>query len=361
VKPRQKNTGIGPSAVSAADNFAGALHEVSNSLTAVIGWLQEARTSLPLNSEIRDALEIAYRHAKLGYSIARTAIGAPIAESEEVRSALTLGNDALRGVAQLANRKAIHLELGGHDEDALLRDASSAHQILLNLLLNAVSFSPERGIVQLQLKNLGQYVSFVVSDQGPGIAAERVSKLFMQGDSTRPGGSGMGLWYSKQLAQAKGAELNLLDSTFGARFELLWPAGGPPSSVLQKSVRGASLAGLKVAVLEDDEALVSLLEFGLSASGIEILAAKTFDELKQLFAPGKRVDVALVDLSPFNGNPRNVAQLQAVCCNTPIVVMSGRVADRLQGCKVAAWVQKPFELSEVCDTLARVAHRRADK
>src|SRR5690606_27255644 len=63
-----------PQPVSPPDlDLAGTLHEVSNALTVVLGWVAEARDKLP-PGEVRDALEIAYSHAHRGHAAARRAI-----------------------------------------------------------------------------------------------------------------------------------------------------------------------------------------------------------------------------------------------------------------------------------------------
>ncbi|HTM44503.1 MAG TPA: ATP-binding protein [Polyangiaceae bacterium] len=344
-------------------DLAGALHEVSNALTAVLGWLQRARGQMQPGTAERDATDVAYTHARLAYSVARQAIGAPIADEEEVRSGVTLAQEALRGVEQSAARKGIGLQFVGEDQDTLLNNATSVHQILLNLLLNAVAFSPERAEVRLAVKNLGQFLSFVVTDEGPGIEPERAATLFTEATSTRPGGAGLGLRYCKGLASQKGGDLRLLQHTgLGARFELLWPCGEAPSTTLQKSPRVPQLAGMKVVVLEDDEAITSLLELGLSANGLQLTFVRTIEEFQEFFARGLSADAALVDLSPVSPKPAEALLIaDSHCGETPMVVMSGRTVDSIPGVHVAGWLRKPFELSEVLDVLARVAAKRAAK
>lgn len=353
------SSSVGGSATSDHTDLAGALHEVSNALTAVMGWLQRARGSLQPGTEERESADIAYSHARLAYAVARRAIGAPVADQSEVRSAVALAHESLRGVEQAAARKGVTLKLGGEDQDSLLRDATNVHQILLNLLLNAIAFSPDNGEVKLSVRNLGQQMRFTVSDQGPGVPADRVETLFTARHSTRPGGAGLGLRYSKNLAEDKGGDLRLLDHEgIGAKFELRWPIGDTPSTTLQKAAGTPQLRGLKVLVLEDDEALVSLLELGMASSGVELICLKSLAELKQFFAEGKTADLALVDLSPVSARPSEALMIiHSHVDPTPLVVMSGHTVDSIPGVHVAGWVRKPFDVSEVMDIVARVSHR----
>src|SRR6187455_1608999 len=61
-------------------DLAGALHEVSNALTVVLGWLDVAHSRLPPGAA-RDAIDVALTHARLGHGISRGAIGAEAPES----------------------------------------------------------------------------------------------------------------------------------------------------------------------------------------------------------------------------------------------------------------------------------------
>jgi hypothetical protein len=361
VNSADRSSTVGKSATPEQGDLAGALHEVSNALTAVLGWLQRARGQLQPGTEARDAADVAYAHARLAFSVARGAIGAPIADEQELRSAVTVAREVLRGVTQAADGKSLKLELVGEDQDTLLQAPSNVQQILLNLLLNAVAFSPERGVIRLQVQHTGNQVHFIVTDQGPGVPVEIAETLFTARHSTRPGGAGVGLRYSKGLAVERGGDLLWVPhSGIGARFELRWPVSDSPSTTRQRSPRAPQLAGLEVLVLEDDEAVTSLLELGLAVSGVQITAVKTLAEFKRFFQDGGKADIALVDLSPAGPRPSEALLIiHAHCDPTPLVVMSGHTVDSIPGVHVAGWLRKPFEIAEVLDTLGRVSRRTA--
>ena len=165
-------------------DIAGALHEVSNALTVVLGWLDAARAKLPEGFAL-DAVDVARRHADLGYRVARRAVGVQVS-GEAQRSALTVARDDTVSVAQEARRRGVHVVLNEERaNDAMLRDASSAYQILINLLLNAIEFTPMGGTVTLALHAEGAFMTFRVTDEGPGIAPERAATLLSSSESTR--------------------------------------------------------------------------------------------------------------------------------------------------------------------------------
>ncbi|MEH3101140.1 sensor histidine kinase [Sphingomonas adhaesiva] len=102
-------------------------------------------------------------------------------------------------------------------------------QILVNLIGNAVRYSPRGATVWLHLQRDGDRAVAIVADQGKGIAIEdqaRIFEKFERVDTSEQGGSGLGLYIARKLARAMGGDLTV-DSApgMGARFILSLPAG----------------------------------------------------------------------------------------------------------------------------------------
>lgn len=100
-------------------------------------------------------------------------------------------------------------------------------QILVNLIGNAVRYSPQGAMVWIRSEEEGDLAAIVVADQGKGIAAsdhERIFEKFGRVDPSEPGGSGLGLYIARKLARAMGGDINV-DSApgQGARFVLTLP------------------------------------------------------------------------------------------------------------------------------------------
>lgn len=339
-------------------DLAGALHEVSNALTVVLGWLDVASSRHDANS-VREAVEVARLHARLGHQIARSAIGAEIPEREsEQRSSRSVLSAAALGVTPQAERRAVRVLCDTQDAGhALVANASVALQILTNLLLNAIDFSPESGEVLLSVRDTGSSVTFSVSDEGPGIDPERVSTLLSAPQSTRRGGAGVGLRHSASLAKTHGGELRIARATPSACFELRWPIAEARSSVRPSYQAKSLVRGARVLVVEDDAAVCSLVELALGARGAEVVLAASRAEFITALKSSGPFDAALIDLSPLAGEAGEVSdafdRLHASCPGIPIILISGvasgvpeAVVDR-----VTAWVRKPFEMGEVIDVL----------
>ncbi|HZF44577.1 MAG TPA: PAS domain-containing sensor histidine kinase [Sphingomonadaceae bacterium] len=101
-------------------------------------------------------------------------------------------------------------------------------QILVNLIGNAVRYSPPGGMVWVRTEREGDLAAIVVADQGKGIAPEdqaRIFHKFERVDPAEPGGTGLGLYIARRLARAMGGDI-AVDSApgQGARFTLTLPA-----------------------------------------------------------------------------------------------------------------------------------------
>ncbi|WP_242138839.1 HAMP domain-containing sensor histidine kinase [Sphingomonas sp. TREG-RG-20F-R18-01] len=105
-----------------------------------------------------------------------------------------------------------------------------ALQVLVNLIANAVRYSPIDGMVWIRAEREGNIAAIIVADQGKGIAStdqERIFGKFARVDQNEAGGSGLGLYIARRLARAMGGEVTV-DSApgQGARFVFSLPLRG---------------------------------------------------------------------------------------------------------------------------------------
>lgn len=148
------------------------------------------------------------------------------------RDEIDLGDLARRAVGLLgmkAEEKGIRIDAPRTDDKVpAWGEFRRALQVLLNLLGNAIRYSPEDSQIWIRVDREGDRATVTVADQGQGISAEQQAMVFEKFERlgrTDSGGSGLGLYIARRLARAMDGELTV-DSApgQGARFTLSLPA-----------------------------------------------------------------------------------------------------------------------------------------
>ena len=144
----------------------------------------------------------------------------------------------LMSVEPLLDEKNLCRECRGCDSQVMVRaDRARLEQILLNLVSNAVRFTPTGGLIAVDVSERDDHVAITVADTGIGIAPEKLGVIFdpfvqVESGLTRTvGGTGLGLTISRALARAMGGDLTAVsDGATGARFTVTLPLASAPVS-----------------------------------------------------------------------------------------------------------------------------------
>lgn len=165
-----------------------------------------------------DAGRIEYRMEDVYLADVLIEVGTAIAPLAHDRGVDCLGCNGMTGASTL-----------------LYGDADKVRQVLVNLITNAIKFSPEGAEVDVSHHAVGDEVEIRVVDRGRGIAPEhreRIFEPFVQvedGKSRRHGGSGLGLAISREFASGMGGSLSLeSEPGVGSTFILRLPQGRGP-------------------------------------------------------------------------------------------------------------------------------------
>ena len=212
-------------------------HELRTPLNAILGYtdLLDAEVAGSLTSGQRSQLrriQLASRH--LLQMIEEILTFSRIeAGREEVRLGTVdlaeLSVETCRLVEPLAAQKSLAFSYDGPTDGLVVKtDAGKMRQILLNLLSNAIKFT-ERGDVGLRLVDRGPEIVFEVHDSGAGISPDQIERIFEpfhQADpgGGRPGGTGLGLTVSRELARLLGGDIAVVSTPqHGSTFTLRIP------------------------------------------------------------------------------------------------------------------------------------------
>lgn len=152
----------------------------------------------------------------------------------ELWTADTLFSSALEHLGADAARVAVTLPA---DIPPVRVDAAQIERVLVNLLENALKFSPPDAPVELRAASTPPEVAFLVVDRGPGLDADDLERVFepfeRSGASTGRQGAGLGLAIARGFAQANGARLTVESSPGqGSTFVLTLAAAGRPVGTL---------------------------------------------------------------------------------------------------------------------------------
>ena len=147
-----------------------------------------------------------------------------------------LAEEVAEHMKALAAEKLIRIEVPPSDPSVTVwADRDKVTQVLMNLIGNAVKFTPQDGKITVALeKNGNDYIQISVADTGPGILPEEQNKIFSKFyqvaniDKQKPKGSGLGLAISKALVEMHGGKI-WMDSEVGrgSTFYFTLPAQQP--------------------------------------------------------------------------------------------------------------------------------------
>ena len=342
----------------------GALHEVSNALTVLLGWVAEARDPSAAPEDVKHALRIVEQRARAARDLSRRAIGAkvPPPGDAEVDALLAEVVESLRLESE---RVQVKIARSGEARGCRIPLGEDLAQIVTNLALNAFAFAPKGSELRIIVSIAPREVTVDVQDEGPGIGGERTFTVF-EGDTTRTGGAGVGLRHARAMARAAGGDLQLLeqlasdDAKKGATFRVSWPRDVPTNVGEPRASRPKLqiLAGTRILIVEDDRDVTTLLESALEARGAEVTIAHTAEELAARIESDHTA--VLVDLSPIANDVSGALEMvKRQAKDAAIVFITGSAEALPEGMEDAAWVRKPFEVGELVTILSKVTNAKA--
>ena len=186
-------------------------HELNTPLVAILGWTRLLRTSPASQAVLMKSLETIERNATLQAKLIQDLLDVSRITAGKLELNLqpvelqSVIETAIATVHQTQQTKEIQLECTLDPLPiAVQGDPERLQQIVLNLLTNAVKFTPKGGRIQVRLDIVESQAEIVVSDTGKGISAEfllHVFDSFRQADSSSAKGLGLGLAIARHLVE----------------------------------------------------------------------------------------------------------------------------------------------------------------
>jgi len=368
----------------------GIAHDYNNLLTAIMGNISLAMEHTGANKQVSNLLEQALSASRVAKTLTRTLItfskgGLPTKKPTDIVSvvenaaAFSLSGSNIR--CEFAPSSGTWLAYG---------DAQQIGQAIHNLLINAAEAMPTGGTVSIGFENTtidspnsiltpGRYIDISITDQGTGIPAENIDKIFDPYFSTKAKGSdkgtGLGLSISHSIITKHGGEITVFSRLgAGSTFHVLLPASEasteaadaprqiPASQPPDKPVSGKG----KILVMDDEAMIRELVGKMLEHLGYRVDFAEEGQQAVQKYQAAldssEPFDAVILDLTIKGGmgGQETIQRLQAIDPAVKAIVSSGycdnpAIANYRQYgfCEVVA---KPYEMIAFSQKLHRVVN-----
>ncbi len=243
--------------------------------------------------------------------------------------------EVLNTIEPLATKKRIRISVDVEGAGQLLADAGKLRQMLLNLVSNAVKFTPEVGLVSIEAQRLQNAIEISVADTGIGIAESDIPRLFKEfqqldaGAGRQQEGTGLGLALTKRLAELHGGDIRVMSergkgSTFTIRLPLQPADAAHRAPVPVPPATANEEARPVVLVVEDNLQAADLLLRQLDRGGfhaeIALSGTEALAKARELQPVAITLDIVLPGLDGWDV----LAELKRdeATRNIPVVVVS---------------------------------------
>src|SRR2546422_5452755 len=283
------------------DEFIARLsHELRTPITSITGWVQMLQEGSLTPPPQRKALEVIDRNLAAQaqliddlLNVSRIVAGKLRIDMQPVYPA-PLVEEAIDSVLPTVKAKSIKLtrDLDGSIGPMQI-DPPRFHQVIWNLLTNALKFTPNRGRIHISLKRISSSALLRISDSGEGIDPEFVPYVFdrfQQADASyarKHGGLGVGLTIVKYLVELHGGTVSAESTGIGKgstfTVTLPIPALTSRTDAFEKQRSGNDKAALKdarILIVEDEADTREMLAHALKQRGAKPIGA---DSAKQAF------------------------------------------------------------------------------
>ncbi len=261
------------------------------------------------------------------------------------------------------------------DLPMVLADRQRIVQVLINLLANAARHSPTGSTIRIAAVRRGVQVEISVTDQGEGIPAELMPRLFRkfsprggEEGETQPD-SGLGLAISRGIVEAHGGRIWAASEGpgRGARFSFTLPATEAPGNAVgltaalaEPGPTGARSGRVRILAVEDDPQMLRYLRHTLSQAGFEPILTGEPTAVRRLIGE-RRPHLVLLDLMLPETDGIELMSEMPELAQLPVIFLSAFGGDRriTRALNMGAddYIVKPFSPTELIARIQTVLRR----
>jgi PAS domain S-box-containing protein len=369
--------------MEAVGNLAGGVaHDFNNLLTVITGYSQILMDQHGHNAQATHSIEQIFRAADRATSLTRQLLA--FSRRQMLQPKVVNLNTLIRNL-----EKMLDPLLGGRiqilvrtspDLGMVRADAGQLEHIVMNLAVNARDAMPRGGTLTVQTANAdlgdqfvrthpgasaGRYVLLSVADTGSGMNAHTLAHLFEPFFTTKePGkGTGLGLSMVYGIVKQSGGYISVeSESGHGTTFRIYLPRvneAEEPQAAEVVSLRRRRGSGT-ILLVEDEDAVRSLVETILTADGYKILVANSPAHATEICRTyNAEIDVLLTDVvMPEVSGPELAGLLLALRPALKVVYMSGYAGEYLDeegvSAEGVALIQKPFSAAALEEKIRQI-------
>lgn len=358
----------------------GIAHDFNNLLTAIIGNISLASLLLPVDDEmaarLTDAKNASMRARDLAQQLLTFARGgAPIKKTASIGKLI---QDTVSFSLRGSHNKS-EFAFGADLWPAEI-DPGQISQVIANLVVNADQAMPNGGSLRVSCDNFrynssttpvipdlapGDYIRISIRDEGVGIPEPYLKRIFDPYFTTKPKGNGLGLATTYSIIKNHNGLITVESEVhLGSTFTLYLPASlheALPVEVARPVTETITGTG-RVLVVDDEEAIRTLVEFTLTRLGYTVMqAANALDGVniyREKFEAGERFDAVILDLTLPGGMGGKEALKKLIEIDPMVnaIVSSGYATDatmsRYQDFGFRGVIAKPYEAAD----LGKIVH-----
>jgi PAS domain S-box-containing protein len=361
----------------------GLAHDFNNLLTAILGNISLAKVYADANDPVTDLLTEAEKGSIRAQGLTQQLLtfskgGAPLLKT------MSLDNVLMESATFALSGSNVKCEVNIlPDIWPVEMDEGQISQVINNLIINADQAMPDGGRLRISCENVeigadsslsfeeGKYVKISIKDDGVGIPADHIERIFDPYFTTKQKGSGLGLTGAHSIIRKHQGRITVQSALGkGTTFHIYLPASGKAPERTTKAQQSGQLfigAG-RVLVMDDEEPVRKVAGVMLSRLGYEAVYASDGEEAIRCYtearAQGKPINVVVMDLTVPGGmgGKEAIRKLHDIDPDVTAIVSSGYADDPIManfgdyGFKAA--VSKPYGMQELSETLRKVSGGR---